>query len=331
MKKITMKDIALKAGVSKATVSMVLNNKDEIISKETKDKIFRIVEELNYIPNGAARSLSTKKSQIIGIIIPDITNPYFSEISRAIEDAASKMNYNVILCSTDNDEKREEKYVKLLISKLVDGIIFISGGNFNKSLKILHDHEIPFIILDRDVEDENNYPGVCCLNKEGVIEGLEYLLRKGRKTIAFVTGKRDLKVSQQRIEGYMEVMNNYNMFDDKLIFEGDFTIKSGIKITEKIISQNKGVDAIFYSNDLMAIGGIKTLIRRGLKIPDDISVIGFDNINISSLIEPELTTIAQPIYDMGKRACEMLIDIINGKEIKYKIYFNTKLIIRGTA
>lgn len=332
MKKVTMKDIAIKAGVSKATVSIVLNKKDGNISDETKNKILKIAEELNYIPNGAARSLSTNKSETIGIILPDIINPFFSEIARAIEDTASRLNYNVIFCNTDSDVHKEINYTKLLISKLVDGVIFITGGKSNHPLEILQSNNVPFVLVDRDVEDQDNYCGVYCLNKDGVIQGLEYLISKGRENIAFVTGNKGLKVSKQRIEGYKEVMSKYNIFRENLIFESDFTIEGGMEITEEIISNNNtGIDSIFYSNDIMALGGLKVLLRRGFKVPEEISVIGFDNINISNFTEPELTTIAQPIYEMGKQSCEILIDIINGNIVNNKIYFKPELVIRGTT
>lgn len=331
MKKITMKDIAIKAGVSKATVSIVLNKKDSKISRETKEKILNLAKELNYIPNGIARSLTTKKSQTIGIILPDIINPFFSEMARAIEDTANKLNYNVIFCNTDSNFQKEESYIKLLISKLVDGVIFITGRGNRESLDILKQNNIAFVLVDRYIENDDNYPGVYCLNKEGAEQGLEYLIKNGRERIAFVTGNKDLSVSKQRIDGYVETMKKYNRKFDDLIFESDFTLEGGIKITEKILNHDKNIDAIFYSNDVMALGGLKVLIRNQLRVPQDISVIGFDNIKISNFIEPELTTIAQPIYDMGKKACEVLIDVINNKDIKKQVFFKTKLVKGGTA
>lgn len=331
MKKVTMKDIANLAGVSKATVSMVLNNKDISVSESTRSRILKIAEELNYIPNGVARSLSTKKSQTIGIILPDIINPFFSEIARAIEDTANKLNYNVIFCNTDGNNEKEEKYIKLLISKLVDGVIFITGGGENNSLQILSNNNVPLVLVDRDIDDREKYCGVYCLNEEGVREGVEYLLKKNKKKIAFVTGKKELKISKQRAKGYKDTMIRNNLYDEKLIFEGDFTIESGMEVTEEIIKFNKDIEAIFYSNDIMALGGIKLLMRKGYRIPQDISIVGFDNINISNYIEPELTTVAQPIYEMGKQSCESLIEIINSKPSNKQIYFKPKLIVRGTA
>lgn len=332
MKKVTMSDIAKKAGVSKATVSMVINGRDSSISKETRTRILKIVKELNYIPNSVARSLNTNKSGTIGIILPDITNPFFSSISRAIEDEASLLGYNVIFCNTDSEIEKEEKYTKLLISKLVDGVIFTSGGEGSNSIKMLKDNNIPFVLVDRYIKIYEDSYGVYCSNKDGIIKGIEYLYSKGKRRIAFVKGVDDLEISNQRLEGYTEITKKYNIYDKNLIFEGDFTIESGITATKMMVKQKSDIDAIFYSNDLMALGGMKVLLRNGYKVPEDISVMGFDNIDISSIIEPELTTIGQPIYDMGKKSCKLLIDVINGVEIKDKeIFFETELIVRGTT
>ncbi|EDS77735.1 catabolite control protein A [Clostridium botulinum C str. Eklund] len=331
MKKVTMKDIAEVAGVTKATVSMVLNKKDVKISEETKKKIFKIAKEMNYIPNAVARSLTTNKSQTIGIILPDIINPFFSEMARAIEDIAHKLNYNVIVCNTDSDGKKEEQYIRLLISKLVEGVIFITGKGDTSNLEILKKNNVSFVLVDRYIDGDNDYPGVYCLNKLGVKEGVEYLINKGKKNIAFVAGVRKLNVSKQRMDGYIEAMKNYSIDYSELIFEGDFTLEGGMKATEEILLTNKKVDSIFYSNDAMALGGLKVLKRKKIKVPEEISIIGFDNIKICSFIEPELTTIAQPIYDMGKKACELLIDVIEGNVKNEQIYFKTQLLEGGTV
>jgi len=332
MNKVTMKDIAEMAGVSKATVSMVMNKKDASISDATREKILKIAKEMSYIPNSIARSLSTKKSGTIGIILPDITNPFFSEMARAIEDEAERLEYNLIICNTDNDIDKEEKYIELLISKLIDGVIFMSGGKSNESITLLNNNNVPFVLVDRYIESYKDHYGVFCLNKQGVKDGIKYLYEKGKRKIVFVKGTENLEISKQRLEGYIDAMKNYGIYEEKYIFEGDFNVEGGVIATEKIISCFHNLDAIFYSNDMMALGGMKILLRNGYIIPRDISVVGFDNIQISAVIEPELTTIAQPIYIMGKKACSILIDVINGKlPIEKQVYFETELIIRGTA
>lgn len=332
MKKITMKDIAEMANVSKTTVSMVLNNREKNISEETKNRVLEIANAYNYIPNSVARSLSTKKTNTIGIILPDITNPFFSEIARAIEDGAGSLGYNVIFCNTDNEEEKEKKYTQLLISKLVDGVILISGGEGYESIKILKDNNTPFVVVDRDVDIQGEHYGVYVLNGEGIRKGMEYLYNKGKKKIAFVKGPCELKTSQERFSGYKEYMDLKGFYDETLVAQGDFTIEGGIKATEEILNKNENVDAIFYSNDIMACGGIKYLIKNGIRIPEDIGIMGFDNITLASFFEPELTTLAQPIYLMGKESCKMLIDLILKNPIdKKQIYFETELILRKTV
>lgn len=331
MKKVTMLDIARLSGVSKATVSMVINQKDVNISEETRNKILKLVEELNYIPNSVARSLATRKSGTIGIILPDITNPFFSEISRAVEDEANNEGFNIVICNSDNELKKEKNYIQLLVSKQVDGVIFISGGKSSGNIEILKNNNIPFVIVDRYCEDYEGYYGVFCLNKEGVAKGIEYLYNIGKRKIAFVTGPKELEISKQRLEGYKSACRKRGIYKKEYIFEGDFTIEGGIKATENILKFPERFDTIFYSSDIAAFGGMKILLRNGYKIPQDIGIMGFDNIKISEFIEPELTTIAQPIYEMGKESVNLLIKIINGEEIKLRqIFLKPELVKRGT-
>ncbi len=332
MKKVTILDIAEKAGVSKATVSMVLNKRDKNISRDTRNRILQLAKDMNYIPNSLARGLNTNKTETIGIIIPDITNPFFSEMARAIEDMASNMGYNVIFCNSDNEITKENKYVKLLVSKLVDGVVFIPGGKSFDNLQILINNNVPFVLADRYVEGYESFYGVYCQNKLGITKAVDYLVNKGRKRIAFVRGPHSVETSTQRLEGYTETMKKYGLFNEKFIFENEFTLDGGIETTRKILEFKENIDAIIYSSDIMAFGGIKELIKKGFKIPKDISVIGYDNIEMSEFIEPELTTVSQPIYEMGKRACQLLINIVNGNETDQKqIYYEPTLIVRGTA
>lgn len=332
MKNITMKDIAEKVGVSKTTVSMVINKKDSNISEETKKKIYDVIEETGYIPNNIARGLNTKKSGSIAIIIPDISNPFFSELSRAVEDVANKLGYNVILCNSDNNSNKEKKYVELLISKLIDGVILIPGQESEASAKLLKLNGIPFVFVDRYIKGFEDYPGIYFDNKQGIKCGIEYLYVQGKRNIVFVSGPKKINVNKERINGYKEIMTEYGIYNKSLIFESTFSLEGGIEITNKIIDECEFFDAIFYSNDIMAIGGMKTLKRRKYKIPKDILIMGFDGITLSRMIEPELTTIQQPIYSMGQQACKLIIDIIKGESIdNTQIYFEPNIIVGGTA
>lgn len=332
MGKVTLLDIAKKVNVSKTTVSMVLNNKEINVSKETREKILKAAKDMNYIPNSLARSLSTKKSYTLGMIIPDIQNPFFSEMAKAIEIEGEKHGYSMILCNTLNDEKKEIEYLKLLISKLVDGVIIAACSDEKEWIKILKSNKIPFIILDRLISDEKDINGVFCDNKKGIELGVEYLVNKGNRNIAFVTGKSNVEIANLRLESFKNIAEKLGVFNEELIEEAEFTMESGISATERILKKNINVDVIFYSADVMALGGMKYLIRNGYKIPEDISILGYDNINICSYMEPELTTIAQPIYKIGEYSCKLLMDLINNKSIKNKIItLEPSLVERGTV
>lgn len=331
MRKPTLLDIALKAGVSKATVSMVLNKKDGSISEATRKKILDITKELGYIPNSIARSLSTKKSHTIGIVLPDITNPFFSQMARAIEDEANLLNYNVIFCNTDNDSEKEEMNIRLLISKLVDGVILISGGKSIKNISLLKANNVPFVLVDRHIEGYEEEHGVYCRNREGILEGLEFLYAKGKRQIAYVNGNTKYYTFKERLKAYIDFMSDHGIYNSKYVLEGEISLKGGMEATEAILSSLEKVDSILYSNDIMALGGIKVLTRAGYKIKEDIAVMGFDNIQMAEFIEPELTTIAQPIYEMGKASCRLLIDYINGGVKEKQIFFTSKLIVRDTV
>ena len=313
MSKTTLLDIAKEVGLSKTTVSMVLNKKDINVSEETRNRIFEAAKRLNYIPNSLARSLSTKKSYTIGFIIPDIENPFFSEMAKAIEAEAEKYGYSMILCNTFNSGSKEDEYVKLLISKLIDGVVIASSGEKNKSTELLKNNDIPFVILDRQVDEQDNINGVFCDNKNGIKLGVKYLIEKGYKNIACVGGSNKGVLANSRLKYFCETAKENNIFNEELVLEDEFSLEGGIRATEKLINENKTIDAIFYSSDVMAIGGMKYLLRQGYSIPDDIGILGYDNIGICSFIEPELTTIAQPIYKMGEEACKLLMNEINKK------------------
>ncbi len=331
MKNITMSDIAEKANVSKTTVSKVLNNREINVSASTRQKILDLVKQFNYIPNGVARSLTTRKTNTIGIILPDIENPFFAAMAKVIEGMAENKGYNVILCNSYNNEKKEEKYIRLLISKLIDGVIYASGGNSEESLNILRSNKIPFVVVDRYVDSIDKYSGVFSKNSEGIEKGVRYLYNLNHRNIAFVAGKSKVKVAKLRNESYTHISKELGVYNKDLIVESDFSIEGGMKATEELLSIKKKIDAIFYSSDVMALGGMKYLIRNGYNIPTDISILGFDNINIAALFEPELTTVEQPIHEIGRTACELLVNIIEGNCEDKIIELDTNLIERNSV
>ncbi|MGG7096102.1 LacI family DNA-binding transcriptional regulator [Clostridium sardiniense] len=332
MRKTTLLDIAKAVNVSKTTVSMVLNNKENNISKETKEKIFKAAKELNYVPNYLAKSLITKRSYSIGVIVPDIQNPFFSEMAKGIEKIAEENGYSIILCNTLNSKRRENEHIKLLMSKAIDGLIIAPSDDKSESFDILENQGIPFVIVDRVVEDFEKFNGVFCNNEKGIRLGLDYLHNKGKRNIAFIGGNKEYSTANIRLKTYIEKVIELGIYNKDFNIEDDFSLEGGFKATKRLIEKELEIDAIFYSSDVMAIGGIKYLLRNGYKIPEDISILGFDNIDICNFIEPELTTVAQPIYNMGEEGIKLLLRLIDKKDIEEKIIeLDPYLIERGTV
>ncbi|BEP28495.1 LacI family DNA-binding transcriptional regulator [Helicovermis profundi] len=331
--KITIKDIAKLADVSTATVSKIVNNKDQSISSATREKVKSIIEEYNYVPNRIASSMITKKTNSIGLIIPDIANPFFPELARGAEDMANKNGYNIILCNSDNDLSKEDSYIEMLQEKMVDGIIFTSSSrrsSVSNTLKKLH---IPIITVDREIEDLKSNCRIKVKNREGAFEAVSYMISRGYKKIVNLAGPMTSKPSKDRLEGYIEALVKNNLVvDEKYIIEGSFTSEWGYKGILDIIRKKLEFDSVFCGNDLIALGVLKGLRENGLNVPKDIGVVGFDDIYMATMIDTELTTVRQPNYQMGYKAAQLLINMLENKHYIDKEYIlDTKLIIRKTT
>lgn len=329
--KVTIGDIAKMANVSKTTVSRIINNKTEGFSAATKEKIIKLIEESNYKPSMIARGLVTKKTKTIGLIIPDITNPFFPSLVRGAEDCANKMGYHIFLSNSDTSIKKESEYLRAFIDKSVDGVILAS--NTSSDYKLLKQNNIPCVLLDRHVNSEDYDAGVFLNNIKGAYLAAKLLLEHGHERIVFITGSLSITTSADRLKGYKKAFEEKGKpLHDDLIVEGDYQIRSGYELTAKLIKQQKKFTAIFAANDLMAIGAIKALKAGNFKIPEDVEVIGFDNIEVSQIIEPSLSTVTQPVYEMGARGAKMLINIIEGKKIrKRNIILEPGLVLREST
>jgi len=330
-----LKDIARLADVSIATVSMILNNKNQNISASTRENVLRIARESNYIPNAMARSLIIGKTKIIGLIVPEISNPFFPELARGVEDKANEAGYNVIFCNSDDDPIKEERYLEMLAEKMVDGIIFVHTANRSEGLEKYIRQDVPVILIDRDMDIDNVKGKVLVNNFHGAYMGVKHLLDKGYKKIAFITGSLKSNITFDRLQGYKKALSEHDIpIDEKYIMLGQYKSEWGIQATKQLLSEGIDFDSVFCGNDLIAIGVVKTLINNGLKIPDDVGIVGFDDIWMASMIMPELTTVKQPNYEMGYKASEMLIDIIANPETpsgKKMIFLETELIIRHST
>lgn len=329
---ITIKDIAALAGVSKTTVSKIINNKDDSISKPTRDKVLKIMKEQNYVPNKLAQSLVTKRTKTIGLLIPDIRNPFFTDISRGAEDFARKEGYNIIFCSTDEDYEREAECVSMLCEKMIDGIIFTPSSVTSHEENRYNDLDIPMVLVDKNIESSNAKGIVKVDNKNGTYEATKHLIKQGHKDILYLSGPLKNDISKERLQGYIRALEKNNLSVKKEnIVEGKYRYEWAYNFIKNL--EEIKCTAICCANDLMAIGAIQALREKKFKIPEDISIVGFDDIETAKLIDPSLTTIRQPAYEMGAKASEILINSLQNKDKESvgTIIFKPSLIIRNST
>ena len=327
----TIKNVAELAGVHPSTVSRVINN-DSRISEKTKNKVLLIIKKLGYTPNAIARGLKTKRTHTLGMLIPDITNPFFAEIARGVEDAANKNNFNVILCNTDDKLKKERTYLEILRGKRVDGLILGTAHIRDKSILELEKKKFPYILVSRNIEglDKN------CIIVDDVAGGImvtEYLIKLGHRRIAHITGPLTVRAAINRLEGYKFALEKHQIeYHEELVEEGDFRIKGGYQAMKKFLELPEPPTAIFAANDLLALGAIQAIQKKKYHIPEDFCIIGFDDIRLASFVYPPLTTIRQPMLEMGALAVKMLLKIIEEGEFNQKKeVLEPKLIIRESC
>ncbi|WP_010236027.1 LacI family DNA-binding transcriptional regulator [Clostridium arbusti] len=327
----SIKDVAKEAGVSIATVSRVLNDVD-VVNEETKKKVRVAIKKLDYRPNIIARSLKTQRTRTIGIVIPDISSQFYPEIVRGAEDVANIYNYNVILCNTDLDAEKEIEYIRVLREKMVDGVMYMSNCLEDNILKMLNDLSIPTVLVETRGKDYG-FPSVTIDNEKAAYEATEYLIKKGNKKIAYVGVNPETEnASAVRFNGYKNaILDNGLDYNEDLVQFGGLKAADGRDGMEAIIHKGK-VDAVFCASDEVAMGVINTLRDNGIKVPEDVDVVGFDNIYASSIYYPKLTTVEQPMYDMGSVGMRMLIKVINKAGIDQEhIVLDYKLIERDTC
>jgi len=313
--KITIKDIAKEAGVSIATVSLIRNGKDKHITEATRQRVKDVMKKYNYIPNAMAGSLVTRKTGIIGLVLPDITNPFFPGIARGAEDRANEEGYSLIFCNTDDKIEVEEKYIETLTSKMVDGIIIAHSSNSDRMSEILKRCQIPIILIDRDFDSENVLGKVLVKNRDGAFNAISHMVEKGYRRIAYLSGSLKTQTAMERLRGYKEALVEKNIqVDDHLIKYGEYRAAWGKRGVEELLNENAEFDAVFCGNDLIAIGAMKELLRNGYRVPEDKGVMGFDDIYMAQMVEPELTTVKQPNYEMGYQAVDLLIQHLKEKK-----------------
>ncbi|MBT2217553.1 LacI family transcriptional regulator [Virgibacillus dakarensis] len=323
---VTIRDVARFAGVSIATVSRVINNKG-YVNSDTRIRVVQAINQLKYRPNDVARSLFKGKSKMIALFVPDIMNPFFPELARAVEDVCNVHHYTFVLCNTDNSIEKELTYLNALQQKSVDGIIIVSS-----TLKKVHIEEVtvPIIALDRTFGVELSTVKVN--NREGAREATEYLKLLGCQCIAHISGPKNASNTEERKQGYLDVVKNDDWFSCNYIVSGNYNLQVAKGVITKLLERHPEIDGLFVANDVMGVGAIKAAEELGINVPNNLSIIGFDGISLGETTSPTLTTIAQPIYKMGSRAAEMLIElIINNDSQKKTEEFSVQLVERQST
>jgi LacI family transcriptional regulator len=328
---VTIKDISKEAGVSYATVSRALNNHPEV-NEDTKKRIIKIANEMGYQPNEIAQGLVKNKTKTIGLMIPDITNPFFPEVAIGVEEAASKVGYTVFLINTNWDEERELNSFKVLLRKQIDGLIIAPSSENLEHLENILNKGIKIVFLGRKLDCKGS-TSIMIDNEIGMYKAVEYLINKGHKNIAFLGGQKELSMNQGRLKGYKNALKDYALeINEELIKFDNSKREGGYHLTRKLIESGLKFSAVVTVNDLLALGAIQAIKEKGLLIPSDVAIIGFDDIKLDSLPEIHLSTVSQPKYEMGRLAFESLLKQIKGESsVSTKVLLEPELIIRNTT
>jgi LacI family transcriptional regulator len=319
----TIQDVAKAAGVAPITVSRVLNNSG-YASEDTRARVESAIKALGYVPNTLARGLRSKRTHTLALVMTDITNPFFTLIARGVEDTASRAGYTVIYCNTDESEIKEEKYINILVQKQVDGILLVPACSNPQSVKFLHRNEIPVVLIDRSIP-ETQIDLVRCDSDEGAYRLIKHLIELGHRRIATITGPREVSTAQDRASGYRRAMLEAKLESHIQIHYGPFTQNSGYDFARQVLSLDPRPTAIFGANNFISIGVLKALREAGLRVPEDISVVAFDDLPDSMIVDPILTVASQPAYEMGSQATQLLL-----KRIADNVPFDSQEIILPT-
>ncbi len=326
MKKVNIKDVAREAKVSVSTVSRVINGSAPV-SEELKSRVIDAIKRLGYKPSYIARGLRSGKTKTIGFIIPDITNPFFPEMVRGVEDFLRKKGYTLILCNSDQDPKIESELVDMLMDKHIDGLLFTGAGERNKKLEVAVEKGLKVVFLDRIMEGVNasyvisdNYGGMKAL--------LEHLRKVGYKSYYFINGSEETFSARIRYKAFLDFIEEHKIKNYHHVFSS-FSYEAGYVYTKKV---KQMPDVIIGGNDLIAYGVIDALEEMGLDVPKDVGVTGFDDILFSKHYKPSLTTVRQPMYEMGRKAAQILIALIEKDSVRKRGYvLSTEVVIRNST
>ncbi|MCS7242146.1 LacI family DNA-binding transcriptional regulator [Candidatus Caldatribacterium sp.] len=328
----TIYDVAKKAGVSPATVSRALSGAKGV-SEVTRRKVLAAARELHYSPNYIARSLKKRQTNTIALIISDITNPFFTTLARGVEDKASEHGFNTIFCNTDEDPKVEAAYVELMLRRQVDGLL-ISSCSDGRSLEILARKNVPVVLVDRKIP-HFRWDYVVGDSEYGAYVLTRHLVEvHGKKRIAIISGPLTLSTSRERVEGYQRALREVGVVPSSdFILIGTYKEEFGYQAMKELLTKRLSIEAVFAGNNVIAVGAIRAARELGVRIPEDLVLVTFDDFDLASALFPFLTTAKQPAYTIGTLAVEMLLERIRGEKIRERreVVLRPEIIIRRSC
>lgn len=328
---ITIFDVADEAGVSYSTVSRVVNNKSNV-NAETRERVLRAMAQLGYVGNVPARSLAGGSSRVIGLLVDNLNTSYMGEIIRGIDDALEANNYDLMLYTTHRRKTKESAYVTKLTRNLADGLLLVLPRNERAYLETLHQRKFPHVLVDYQGYNQH-VPSVITTNRKGAYDATTYLINLGHRRIGFITGMMEFGCAQERLAGYQAALKDHGITPDPdLVSKGDFLQPQGYHCAQQLLSLATPPTALFVSNDVMAFGAMEAARERGLHLPTDLSIIGFDDIPQAAHVHPTLSTVRQPLEEMGRSAAILLLKYIaNPLAEVERVELPTKLIIRESC
>jgi LacI family transcriptional regulator len=328
----TIRDVAKRAGVAPITVSRVIN-KSGYVSAETRARVEAAIAELGYVPNRLARSLRLKQTHTLAMVVTDITNPFWTTVVRGVEDAANAAGFTVILCNTDESESKQDAYLQVLLQKRVDGILFVPASSAAEPVNRVQRQGVPIVVLDRWLPDAR--VDVVRGDSEGGAHLLvRHLLALGHRHIAVLSGPETVSTSVERVEGYRRALREAGLDEDaEQVHYGQFTQRSGYQAAQEALQRTPRPTALFAANNFIAIGALRAMGDAGLRVPEDISLVSFDDLASELIVKPFLTVVDQPAYEMGQQATELLIARLSDPASNgyREIVLPTELIVRRSC
>lgn len=327
----TIRDVARLAGVSPATVSRVLNDNPEV-GGVFRDRVKDAIAQLDYKPDGLARSLRRRATTVIGVIISDVTNPFFTGMVRAIEDVAQGVGYSAVLANADEDLAKEVRYLEVAAAERMAGVVLSPASSKHTRIDVLAERGIPVVTVDRKLHTAD-VDSVVVANRRAARQATEHLLSEGCRRIGFIAGPPETSTAADRLAGYRQALRAAGRpTDPSLVVRGDFRIEGGHDATMQLLNRPRRPDGLVVANNLMALGAMQCLIENDVSVPGDIAVVGFDDFAWATTLRPALTVVSQPIYDVGRQAAELVLRRITGEQFPPRqIVLPTTLMVRGSS